>query len=102
MKRTDLVTYEYGKTRRVYMAGDGRIYYRYRGQWFGTFINYCKRYTDNAIYTAEYDYDAKVNPWVIVRSWYECGDEGYTKMSEVIARCKDDLDSTFYILNSLA
>ncbi len=96
MKRTELVTYMYGKNRRVYINADGRIYYRSHGQWCGTFIAYCVRFVDNASYKARYDHDAKVNPWAIVKSWYECGEE----KAEVIARFADELGCTFYMIDS--
>lgn len=41
LRKTDLVTYEYGKTRRVYKANDGRLYYRVENHWCGTSAEYC-------------------------------------------------------------
>lgn len=41
MKRTNLVTYQFGECFRVYEDTDGRLYYRFNGQLHGTFIEYC-------------------------------------------------------------
>lgn len=41
MKRTSLTTYKYGRTRRVYMDDDGSLYYRFRGMYCKTYIEYC-------------------------------------------------------------
>lgn len=39
-KKTNLKTYEYGKTRVVYQK-DGKLYFRFRNFWHGTFREYC-------------------------------------------------------------
>lgn len=44
LKRTNLVTYEarYPRRRIVYRAADGKLYYRDRNQYVGTFVEYCE------------------------------------------------------------
>ena len=41
MKRTDLITFDFGKAYRVYQDKDGRLYYKAKGHWCGTWPEYC-------------------------------------------------------------
>lgn len=41
MKRTNMTTYEYGKSRRVFQDTDGRLYFRKGGRLYGTSTEYC-------------------------------------------------------------
>ena len=41
LKKTNLVTND-GKARAVYQAKDGKLYYRDRNQYCGTFKEYCR------------------------------------------------------------
>ena len=41
MKRTNLVTYQYGRFRRVYIDDDGKLYFRFNGHLHGTHREYC-------------------------------------------------------------
>lgn len=41
MKRTNLVTYEYGRYRRVYADSNGKLYFRYNGFLHRTHREYC-------------------------------------------------------------
>lgn len=40
-KKTNLITYEFGKHKRVYKK-DGRLFFRHNNNWLGTFENYCR------------------------------------------------------------
>lgn len=44
MKKTGLVTYQYGKYRRVYEDKDGNLFYRMNGFWHGTYREYCEEF----------------------------------------------------------
>ena len=48
MKRTNLITYQYGKFRRVYEDKDGKLYYRMGGHIHGIFKEYCIAETKEA------------------------------------------------------
>ena len=41
MKRTNLMTYQFGRCRRVYMDDNENLYFRYKGHLYGTYREYC-------------------------------------------------------------
>jgi hypothetical protein len=46
-KKTNMITFEYGKHRRVYICTKdgqykGKLFYRFNGYWHGTYEEHCK------------------------------------------------------------
>lgn len=41
MKRTNLMTYQFGRYRRVYADSNGNLFFRYDGHLHGTYREYC-------------------------------------------------------------